>query len=63
MTSPITLPLPAAWHVPPAAPAVLWGLGVVLAILTLGALAAALLPVVRPGKDYTNLRQLSLIHI
>jgi phosphatidate cytidylyltransferase len=57
MTSPITLPLPAAWQVPPAAPAVLWGLGVVLAILSLGALAAALLPVVRPGKDYTNLRQ------
>ena len=35
----------------------IWGLGVVLAILTLGAAAAALLPVVRPGKDYTNLRQ------
>lgn len=62
MTSPTTLPpmplqLPAAWHVPPAAPAVIWGLGVVLAILTLGALAAALLPLVRPGKDYTNLRE------
>ncbi len=57
MTSPIPLPLPAAWQIPPAAPALVWGLGVVLAILTLGALAAALLPLVRRGKDYTNLRQ------
>ena len=57
MTSPVPLPLPAAWQIPPAAPALVWGLGVVLAILTLGALAAALLPLVRRGKDYTNLRQ------
>jgi phosphatidate cytidylyltransferase len=43
-TTPIALPL-------------VWGLAGVLAILTLGALAAALLPRLRPGHDYTNLRQ------
>ena len=34
----------------------LWGLGGVLATLTLGALAAVALPILRPGKDYANLR-------
>ncbi len=37
--------------------ALLWGLGGVLAALTLGALASAILPLVRPGKDFTNLRE------
>ena len=37
-------------------PALSWGLGGVLAALTLGALAAVVLPMVRPGKDYSNLR-------
>lgn len=37
-------------------PAVLWGLGGVLALLTLGALAAAVLPLLKPGKDYGELR-------
>jgi len=34
----------------------MWGLGGVLAILTLGALAGAVLPRLRPGRDYTGLR-------
>ena len=38
-------------------PALLWGLAGVLAALTLGALAAALLPRLRPGKDYRNLQE------
>jgi phosphatidate cytidylyltransferase len=38
-------------------PALLWGLAGVLAALTLGALAAALLPKLRPGKDYRNLQE------
>ncbi len=37
-------------------PRLLWGLGGVLAALTLGALAAVALPILRPGKDYANLR-------
>jgi len=37
--------------------ALLWGLAGVLAALTIGALAAALLPKLKPGKDYTNLQQ------
>ena len=42
---------------PPIAWPLLWGLAAVLALLTLGALTALLLPLVRPGHDYTNLRQ------
>ena len=38
-------------------PALLWGLAGVLAALTIGALAAALLPRLRPGKDYRNLQE------
>lgn len=38
-------------------PALLWGLGGVLGILTLGAIASLLLPLLKPGKDYTNLRE------
>lgn len=38
-------------------PALLWGLAGVLVALTLGALAAALLPKLRPGKDYRNLQE------
>jgi len=37
-------------------PRLLWGLAGVLAALTLGALAAVALPLLRPGKDYANLR-------
>jgi len=39
------------------APAVLWGLGGVLVLLTLGAIAAIVLPRIRPGKDFSDLRQ------
>jgi len=42
---------------PPIAWPLIWGAAGVLALLTLGALAAALLPRLRPGHDYTNLRQ------
>src|SRR5579863_8021509 len=42
---------------PPIAWPLVWGLAGVLALLTLGALAALILPLVRPGHDYTNLRQ------
>jgi phosphatidate cytidylyltransferase len=42
---------------PPIAWPLVWGLTGVLALLTLGALAAVLLPLVRRGHDYTNLRQ------
>jgi phosphatidate cytidylyltransferase len=42
---------------PPIAWPLVWGLAAVLALLTLGALAAVALPLVRPGRDYTNLRQ------
>src|ERR1700722_5799059 len=42
---------------PPIAPPLVWGLAGVLSILTLGALAAALLPRLRPGRDFTNLQQ------
>src|SRR3974390_2173106 len=34
-----------------------WGFAGVLALLSLGALAATLLPLLRPGGDFTNLRQ------
>lgn len=44
-------------QLPPIAWPLVWGLAGVLALLTLGALAAALLPRLRPGHDYTNLRQ------
>ena len=35
----------------------LWGLAGVLGVLTLGALAALVLPKLKPGKDYANLQQ------
>lgn len=38
-------------------PALVWGLAGVLVALTLGALAAALLPRLKPGKDYRNLQE------
>jgi phosphatidate cytidylyltransferase len=41
---------------PPLAWPLVWGLAGVLALLTLGALAAALLPRLRPGRDYSELR-------
>jgi len=42
---------------PPIAWPLVWGLAGVLTLLTLGALAAVVLPLVRRGHDYTNLRQ------
>jgi phosphatidate cytidylyltransferase len=56
MPAPIQLQL-LGLSTPPIAWPLLWGLAGVLAVLTLGALAAALLPRLRPGHDYTNLRQ------
>ncbi|MBB3891735.1 phosphatidate cytidylyltransferase [Phenylobacterium haematophilum] len=38
-------------------PVVLWGLGGVLAVLTLAVGITALLPVLKPASDFTNLRQ------
>ncbi len=45
------------YALPPIAWPLVWGLAGVLAILTTGALTAALLPRLRPGRDYTNLQQ------
>jgi phosphatidate cytidylyltransferase len=45
------------WSPPPLSLSLVWGLAAVITLLTLGALAAALLPRLRPGHDYTNLRQ------
>ena len=45
------------YALPPLAWPLVWGLAGVLAMLTLGALTAQLLPLLRPGHDYTNLRQ------
>jgi phosphatidate cytidylyltransferase len=55
--APIRVELLPGWTAPPLSPVLLWGLGAVIALCTLGALAAALLPRLRPDKDYTNLRQ------
>ena len=38
-------------------PAVLWGLGVVLGVLTLAVAVTAVLPALKPAGDFTNLRQ------
>ena len=38
-------------------PAVLWGLGVVLGVLTLAVAVTAILPALKPAGDFTNLRQ------
>jgi phosphatidate cytidylyltransferase len=40
-----------------ASPALLWGLGGVLGVLTLAVAVTALLSMLKPGGDYTNLRQ------
>ena len=42
--------------IPPIAWPLVLGFAGVLALLSLGALAAALLPLLRPGADFTNLR-------
>jgi phosphatidate cytidylyltransferase len=55
--APIRVELLPGWYPPPLSPLLLWGLGAVIALCTLGALAAALLPRLRPGHDYTNLSQ------
>jgi phosphatidate cytidylyltransferase len=55
-TSPLRLEL-LGHALPPIAWPLIWGLAGVLTLLTLGALAALLLPLVRRGHDYTNLRQ------
>jgi phosphatidate cytidylyltransferase len=39
------------------APALLWGLGGVLGVLTLAVAISALMPVLKPGADHSNLRQ------
>jgi phosphatidate cytidylyltransferase len=52
---PMTLPLPGFLsHI---APPLLWGLAGVLVLLTLGALAALVLPLIQPAKDHSNIRQ------
>lgn len=38
-------------------PALLWGLGGVLGVLTLAVIVSALMPMLKPGADHTNLRQ------
>ncbi|HWA60892.1 MAG TPA: phosphatidate cytidylyltransferase [Caulobacteraceae bacterium] len=55
--SPITVPLPFGLAPLQLAPPLVLGLAGVLVLLGLGALAAAVLPRLRPDKDYTNLRQ------
>ncbi|HEY1753102.1 MAG TPA: phosphatidate cytidylyltransferase [Caulobacteraceae bacterium] len=44
------------FETPPIAWPVIWGLAGVLAVLTLGAVAALVLPRLRPGRDYRELR-------
>ncbi|HXQ14415.1 MAG TPA: hypothetical protein VN814_07325, partial [Caulobacteraceae bacterium] len=56
MPAPLRLDL-LGYALPPIAWPLVWGLAGVLAILTLGALAAMLLPRLRPGRDYRNLQQ------
>jgi phosphatidate cytidylyltransferase len=56
MLAPLRLDL-LGYAPPPIAWPLVWGLAGVLAILTLGALAAMLLPRVWPGQDYANLQQ------
>ena len=56
MPAPLRLDL-LGYALPPIAWPLVWGLAGVLAILTLGALAAMLLPLLRPGGDYRNLQQ------
>ena len=58
MPAPPPLRLELLGHVaPPLAWPLVWGLAAVVALLTAGAGVAAALPIVRPGHDYTNLRQ------
>ncbi len=44
-------------HIAAQPPQFLWGLGGVVALLTFAAVVAHLLPVLKPGGDFTNLRQ------
>jgi phosphatidate cytidylyltransferase len=53
----IAIPMPFGLAPLTMAPVLLWGLGGVFVLTTLGAIAATVLPLVRPTKDYTNLRQ------
>src|SRR6266851_2472645 len=55
--APLQLQLPWGYAPPPIAWPLVLGLAGVLGLLTLGALAAWLLPRLRPGHDYTNLAQ------
>jgi phosphatidate cytidylyltransferase len=50
-------PLFAALPIIPITPPLFWGMAGVLGLLTLGTLAALLLPILRPAGDHTNLRQ------
>jgi phosphatidate cytidylyltransferase len=56
MSAPLRLDL-LGYALPPIAWPLVWGLAGVLAILTVGALAAMLLPRLQPGRDYRNLQQ------
>jgi phosphatidate cytidylyltransferase len=53
----IAIPLPFGLSPLVLAPVLLWGLGGAFLLTTLGAIAAIVLPRIRPSKDYTNLRQ------
>src|SRR5580698_3789989 len=53
----LQLQLPWIGPLPPIAWPLVWGFAGVLALLTAGALAAWLMPRLRPGKDHTELRQ------
>ena len=49
--------LSAAWASASHNPGLIWGLAAVVALLTVGALVALVLPFLRPGGDFANLRQ------
>jgi len=53
----LQLQLPWIGPLPPIAWPLVWGFAGVLALLTAGAIAAWLMPRLRPGKDHTELRQ------
>jgi phosphatidate cytidylyltransferase len=53
-TAPVYHDLSGGWATQPAP--LLWGLGGVVVLLALGMIAAGLLPILGPGKDYTELR-------
>src|SRR5258706_12052100 len=56
LPAPIRVELLPGWTTPPLSPVLLLDLGAVRALSHLGALAAAILPHLKPDQDYTNLR-------